>query len=66
VYPKNLGGYGYSMDKAKGLMGFDTGGYTGEWGPEGKMAMLHEKELVLNAKDTENFLTATSMLREIS
>ena len=25
-----------------------TGGYTGEWGPEGKFAMLHEKELVLN------------------
>jgi hypothetical protein len=28
--------------------------------------MLHEKELVLNKQDTENFLTATSMLREIS
>jgi hypothetical protein len=31
---------------------FDTGGYTGVWGPEGKMAFLHEKELVLNASDT--------------
>lgn len=48
------------------LEGFFTGGYTGEWGPEGKLAMLHEKELVLNKQDTENFLTATSMLREIS
>ena len=28
--------------------------------------MLHEKELILNKKDTENFLTATNMLREIS
>jgi hypothetical protein len=21
--------------------GFNTGGYTGEWGPEGRLAMLH-------------------------
>ena len=28
--------------------------------------MLHEKELVLNKEDTTNFLTATSILREIS
>lgn len=45
---------------------FDTGGYTGNWGPEGKLAVLHEKELVLNKQDTENFLIATSILREIS
>jgi hypothetical protein len=39
------------------LEGFDTGGYTGEWsGAYGKLAMLHEKELVLNKHDTENFL----------
>jgi hypothetical protein len=31
---------------------FDTGGYTGKWGPEGKLATLHEKELVLNKQDT--------------
>ena len=30
------------------------------------MAMLHEKELVLNKEDTENFLSATNILREIS
>jgi hypothetical protein len=29
--------------------GMATGGYTGEWGPEGKLAILHEKEIVLNA-----------------
>lgn len=45
---------------------YDTGGYTGAWGPEGKLAVLHEKEIVLNKKDTENFLTATNILREIS
>ena len=44
----------------------NTGGYTGDWGPEGKLAVLHEKELVLNRQDTENFLSATAMLREIS
>lgn len=45
---------------------YDTGGYTGEWGPEGRMAMLHEKEIVLNKEDTKNFLAATMVLREIS
>ena len=45
---------------------YDTGGYTGDWGPEGRLAMLHEKELILNKQDTTNFLTATQILREIS
>ena len=48
------------------LPSFDTGGYTGSWGPEGRLAMLHQKEIVLNAHDTENLLTAVSMIREIS
>lgn len=43
-----------------------TGGYTGAWGSEGRLAVLHEKELVLNKQDTENFLSATNILREIS
>lgn len=46
------------------LEGFNTGGYTGEWGKEGKMAVLHEKELVLNAKDTENMLHMIELVRE--
>ena len=44
----------------------DTGGYTGDWGPEGRLAMLHQKEIVLNAHDTENFLTAIGIVRDIS
>ena len=44
---------------------FDTGGYTGKWGSYGKWAMLHEKELVLNAKDTENFLAGMGILDKI-
>ena len=45
---------------------YDTGGYTGTWsGNEGRLATLHQKELVLNAKDTENFLAATDSLRNL-
>ena len=45
---------------------FDSGGYTGDWGPQAKLAMLHEKELVLNATDTENLLSTIGLVREIS
>jgi len=45
---------------------YDTGGYTGSWGPEGRLAMLHQKEIVLNAHDTENFLAAVEIVRGIS
>lgn len=47
-------------------LGFDTGGYTGSWGPEGRLAMLHQKEIVLNAHDTENLLSIISMVRDMS
>lgn len=42
---------------------FDTGGYTGEWGPEGKLAMLHEKEIILNKEDTSNILKVVEIVR---
>ena len=45
---------------------FDSGGYTGRWGESGKLAMLHEKELVLNATDTENILQSVQILRSLS
>ena len=45
---------------------FDTGGYTGSWGPQGKLAMLHQKELVLNASDTENMLKMIEIVRDLS
>jgi hypothetical protein len=45
---------------------FDTGGYTGSWDSSGRLAILHQKELVLNAADTENFLTAVEIVRELS
>ena len=44
----------------------NTGGYTGTWeGSYGKLAFLHQKELVLNAQDTENFLTSMNVLERI-
>ena len=45
---------------------FDTGGYTGSWGPEGRLAMLHQKEIVLNADDTKNLLSAVDLVRTIA
>ena len=44
----------------------NTGGYTGEWGASGRLAVLHEKELVLNKEDTNNILSAVSIIRDIS
>lgn len=42
-----------------------SGGYTGEWGNEGKYAVLHEKELVLNKDDTSNFLEALTVSKQL-
>ena len=43
---------------------FDTGGYTGNWNSsEGKLAILHEKELVLNKEDTINMLKMLEIVR---
>jgi hypothetical protein len=40
-----------------------TGMYTGEWGKEGRVAILHEKELVLNQNDTANMLKMLELTR---
>ena len=56
----------YSYKNVEKLYGkFDTGGYTGAWGPEGKWAMLHEKEIILNKDDTKNFLASLELLDSI-
>lgn len=64
-------GYGYNwIDYGKGYEHYDTGGYTGEWGQadnsNGRFAMLHQKELVLNESDTANILEAVKQVREIA
>lgn len=51
----------------KANQAFNTGGYTGNWPKSegGKIAELHQKELVLNASDTENILDAVKIVRSI-
>lgn len=60
---------GEGQKKLKNTYGpsaFFTGGYTGVWGPNGKLAILHEKELVLNKEDTSNMFKIISMVRDLS
>lgn len=45
---------------------FKTGGYTGSWGENGRLAVLHQKELVLNKDDTANFLSAINTIRDLN
>ena len=46
---------------------YDTGGYTGDWNSsEGRVAVLHQKELVLNQADTGNMLAAVQAIRDFS
>ena len=53
---RNAGEY-FDPDEVRRLITtFASGGYTGSWGPSGRLAVLHEKELVLNANDTLHFL----------
>lgn len=49
-----------------GITSHASGGYTGTWGNTGKLAILHEKELVLNKEDTANILDVVSMVRDFS
>ena len=73
AYEKNENGRkdkdAYEKAKSKlttPLLKFASGGYTGDWGSEeGKIAMLHEKELVLNQQDTANMLAAVDIVRNI-
>ena len=47
---------------------FATGGYTGEWtngDTDGRLAWLHQKELVLNAADTKNILSVVNVVRDL-
>ena len=73
------GDYSYHIHSADGvyqdlgwvkknqLSGYATGGYTGEWnGGDGRLALLHSKELVLNQSDTENLLSAVKAVRDMS
>ena len=67
--PYRWGDGGYEAYRGYGYASFDTGGYTGSWNDEtkgGKLALLHQKELVLNAQDTQNILSAVNMVRDFT
>lgn len=67
-YPLNVGkraGEYLGWIKQDDIVGYDTGGYTGDWGKDGRLAMLHEKELVLNKADTPNILDAVKVVRDL-
>lgn len=60
------GGYGGGGTGGKyDAFSMDTGGYTGDFGPAGKWAILHEKEIVLNKADTANMLNIVGMVRNM-
>ena len=49
------------------LLPFASGGYTGSWeNNNGRLAVLHQKELVLNEADTKNMLNTVAIMRQIS
>ena len=43
----------------------DDGGYTGSWGPSGKLAFLHEKEMILTQEETKKFFDNLSIMENI-
>lgn len=52
--------------KKTDLVGYDTGGYTGDWiGNDGKLALLHKKELILKESDTENLLEGLKLSNQL-
>ncbi|APD21167.1 phage tail tape measure protein [Bacillus subtilis] len=50
----------------KKVSSFASGGYTGTGLGAGKLAFLHDKELILNKTDTENMLEAVKQVRQTS
>lgn len=67
-YNSKTGQFEYDQNSSwNDLFKFDTGGYTGDWkSKQGKLAVLHEKELVLNKEDTKNMLNIVNEVREIT
>lgn len=59
----------YSPDNPNRKKGasYSSGGYTGAWDDSsGRLAILHQKELVLNEEDTKNMLAAVNITRAIT
>lgn len=56
----------YSNSTSGRIKKYASGGYTGDWGSDGRLAVLHQKELVLNQEDTKNMLAAVQSIRELA
>ena len=57
----------WRRDKNGNIIRLASGGYTGDWhSSEGRIAVLHQKQLVLNESDTKNILDSVSILRSMS
>ena len=41
------------------------GGYTGSWGPSGKLAILHEQEMILTKDETKKFFDNLAIMESI-
>lgn len=66
-YSGNYNITGTNLALVNAITRMDSGGYTGDWDSQsGKLAFLHQKELVLNATDTENILSAVNTIRDIA
>lgn len=66
IHIATLGGGPLGWVSRSQITGYDTGGYTGTWGNNGRLALLHQKELVLNQEDTKNLLNAVNIMRTIT
>ena len=56
----------YDLFNRYGLITLASGGYTGNWNSsQGKVAILHQKELVLNEDDTRNILKGVSIAKDL-
>lgn len=64
---QNISQNDYTDLNSNTIARFDSGGYTGDWTEnDGKVAILHSKELILNQDDTVNMLQAMALLKTIS
>ena len=59
-------GAAYDPSLINKIKRYNTGGYTGAWNNNGRLAILDQKELVLNQRDTENILGAIEIMRNIT
>lgn len=54
-----------SVSEDGSVPGAATGGLTSNWGPQGKMLMVHENELILNADQTKKFFDNLAIMESI-